>query len=174
MNWRRLFEFAGFQVVWIICALGSANGQSWPAVLATLAFLVLLIATGRPPRMFLGLALASAVTGAVVESAFAASGLMAYQASWPSTALAPVWIVALWAAFGATLPTTADLLGNRPWGKAALLGAVFGPLSYVAGEKLGAVAITASPLLAFGVIAIAWAGIYPALIALARRAVPDA
>ncbi|NBR12452.1 MAG: DUF2878 domain-containing protein, partial [Alphaproteobacteria bacterium] len=68
----------------------------------------------------------------------------------------PLWILALWLAF-ATLPD-----GALSWleGRTILqiiFGAVGGPLSYLAGEKLGAAELHGSFAYAMAVLAFAWA-----------------
>lgn len=171
-TWGRAAEFLGFQVVWIICAIGAARGSSLPAVLAALTFVAAQVVLGRRASALLAVSLASAALGALVESLFAATALIAYAAPWPATHLAPLWIVALWFAFGATLPATRQLLGDRPFVKAAGLGAIFGPLSYVAGESLGAVALGTPRSAVLAALCVAWAGLYPAVLALAGRLDP--
>ena len=52
--------------------------------------------------------------------------------------LAPYWIVALWMLFATTLNVTFRWLQPRP-ALAAALGAVFGPVSYIAGAAVGVI-----------------------------------
>lgn len=67
---------------------------------------------------------------------------------WP-----PLWLVCLWLLFATTLNHSLRWLSQR-WLLAAALGAIAGPLSYLAGERLGALSLNHAmlPLLAF-----AWA-----------------
>jgi hypothetical protein len=82
--------------------------------------------------------------------------------------IVPPWITALWIGF-ATLPRfSLAWLRGKPW-LAALLGGVAGPLSYLAGVRLGAVAVGAHPLLTFGVLAAEYALVTPLLLLLAPR-----
>jgi hypothetical protein len=48
----------------------------------------------------------------------------------------PVWLISLWLLFVTSLPLMQSLLQKKYW-LAALVGAVFGPLSYRAGEQFG-------------------------------------
>jgi hypothetical protein len=58
-------------------------------------------------------------------------------------------------------------LKGRPW-LASLLGALGGPLSYMAGEKLGGIRLE-NPEMALLALALAWAVIMPAIAALAQK-----
>lgn len=113
--------------------------------------------------------LAAAALGFVAESLLLANGLMRYSAPWPTDVLAPAWMVALWAAFGTTIETTRRLLGARPLSKSALLGAVFGPLAYLAGERLGALVFPGGAWPSVLAVAVIWALALPALVALQAR-----
>lgn len=167
MNWRVIAEFAGFQAVWLTCALGAAAGSNAPGVLAGLAFITVQLLR-HPSKSAILTMLASGVVGVLVESLLAGAGALRYAAAWPSPHLAPAWIVALWLAFGTTLATAARLLDPQSLPKAAMLGAVFGPLSYAAGAQLGALDIAAARWITFGAIAAAWAFAFPALLGLQR------
>lgn len=167
MNWRVIWEFAGFQAVWLSSAFGAAQGSN-AAGLAAAGVFVALQCVRRPTRAMILATLASGVLGALVESFFAETAVLGYAAPWPSPQFAPAWIVGLWLAFGTTLATTVELLGSRALLKAFLLGAVFGPLSYLAGAKIGALVITTPEWIGFGAIAAAWALVFPALVAFQR------
>lgn len=171
MSRRAFFEFAGFQCVWLTCAMGAAWGTSIPALLAAGIFVAMrVISCG--PAVVLPMALLSCAIGFLVESLFVGFGLIQYAAAWPSPHLAPAWIVALWLAFGATLETMAHVLGARAVVKASFLGAVFGPLSYAAGSRLGALEIEEPLWLAYCAFAGGWALSFPLLIAACRRVGP--
>ncbi|MFM9938293.1 MAG: DUF2878 domain-containing protein [Hyphomicrobiaceae bacterium] len=179
MNWRGIAEFAAFQVVWIACALGAAAGSNAIGVAAAGALIgVHLCARYQvSPAAAKGVALtvlACGIIGLAAESLLAAAGLVRYAAPWPSPHVAPPWVVALWLAFGTTLAATASLLGGRLAIAAVVLGAVFGPLSYLAGAKLGAVTIVAPQWQGYGAIAIIWAVAYPLLLQVSRPLHRDA
>jgi len=178
MTWPIAAQLAGFQLVWLACALGAASGRSAPGIAAAAAFLAVRLALDRRAldRRALdrrlgatGLAaLAGAALGFVAESVLVSIGLVRYAAPWPSAQLAPAWIVALWLAFGATLPIKARLLHGRPLA-AALLGALLAPLSYAAGARLAALETAAPHWPAYAAIALLWALALPLLIAAAGK-----
>lgn len=79
--------------------------------------------------------------------------------------LCPPWMTALWMAFASTLNGSMSWLSGRV-GVAALAGAVFGPMSYLAGERLGAIALNANTAVSLGILAVTWALLMPALLSI--------
>lgn len=169
MNGRVLAEYAVFNLVWLACALGAAFGSNVPGCVAAVVFALAQVALNPSRRARIKAIVASMVIGIGAESLLAAAGLFQYAAAWPSVSAAPVWIVSLWLAFGATLPSTARLLKPNPLGKAALIGGLLGPVPYLAGARLGA--LVASPPLwpAYLSTSLLWAIALPLLIALWLR-----
>ncbi len=60
--------------------------------------------------------------------------------NYAGAAVAPVWIVLLWVAVGLTLNHCLSMFKERPW-LGGLLAGLGAPLSYLGGERLGAVSI---------------------------------
>jgi uncharacterized protein (DUF697 family) len=81
-------------------------------------------------------------------------------------ALAPLWLTCLWPVLATTFNHAFAGLQRMPV-VAAILGAIGGYGSYVAGTALSAVEF-ADPVYGPVIIAVLWAGLFPALGALAR------
>ncbi len=164
---RLISNFVAFQLGWFGCVLGAANGTPaiGPVIVLAAAGLHLRLAA-RPVREA-ALLLAAAAIGLVFDSALVRAGWLSYPNGilWAGTA--PYWIIALWVAFATTLNVSLRWLRGRPW-IAAAFGAVGGPLSYLAGARLGAVEILDQQA-AVAALALGWAAITPLLVALARR-----
>jgi len=164
---RTLLNFAAFQLGWFACVLGAANGQPWmglPVVGLVIAIHLLL---AKRPFQETRLILVALATGLVADSLLASSGWLRYASPFPAAALAPYWILAMWALFATTLNVSMSWLKGKP-GLAVLLGAVFGPLSYMAGRRLGAlefVDFQAGTL----ALALTWALAMPLLMLAAAR-----
>jgi hypothetical protein len=158
-----------FQIVWFSCAVGAAQGRSWPGILATVLLVALHLTTASHWKSAALTVLAAGALGFFAETLLVVTGLVRYSASWPTPMLAPAWIVALWLAFGATLEPTRRLLGPNALVTAIFLGSVLGPLSYFAGERLGALALAPPPWLSYLAVAMIWALALPALMTVERR-----
>jgi len=134
---RTLLNFAAFQLGWFACVLSAANGLPWLGISVTgLAIALHLMRTDRPAQEA-RLILVAIATGFVVDSVLASSGWLRYASPAPVVEMAPFWILAMWALFATTLNVSMSWLKGKP-GLAVLLGAVCGPLSYMAGQRLGA------------------------------------
>ena len=172
MRWRLIAEWVGFQLVWLMCALGAAQGWNAPGMIAAAMFIVAVLAMkGWPSSEYLPI-LASGAVGLVAESTLVSTELVRFAAPWPSPQLAPAWIVALWLAFGATLSTMASLLGQYLVIKASVIGFVAGPLAYWAGARLGAIELTGPAPLTYLAIALIWAVALPSLLIFRLRMRP--
>jgi Protein of unknown function (DUF2878) len=159
-----LLKLAMFQIVWLSCAIGAGRGLSWPGILSAAILVALHLASASPLSRVAMPVLAAGALGCLAETLLATSGLVKYAAPWPSEAFAPVWIIALWLAFGTTLESTRGLLGKIGFVKIALLGLVVGPLSYLAGERLNALMFPKGSWRGYLAVAIVWAIALPALL----------
>ena len=164
----RALNFVASQAVWLLSLLGAGSGWHWLGAVAFALFLALHLWVSRTPRVDAMLALVAAGFGLVLDTGFAQAGVLAYAAPLPLAGIAPYWILVMWGNFGLTLNSSLAWLQQRPLG-GALLGAVGGPLAYIAGVKLGAASVTVSPLVANAVIGLSWALALPLLLRLAGR-----
>jgi uncharacterized protein DUF2878 len=168
-----LLKLVLFQIVWLASAIGAAQGWSWPGIVTAVALVGWHLATAPRWRLAAMTVLAAGILGLIAESLLVAAGLLRYSGTYPTASLAPAWIVALWLAFSTTLETTRRLLGSHPFAKSACLGSCLGPLSYLAGERLGALAVTQARWPSYLAVAIIWGIAYPALLALEGRLTED-
>jgi hypothetical protein len=160
-------NFVAFQLGWFACVLGAARNLPWLGpVVVTLIVLVTGWFAPRRDSFLLLLGLSGAV-GLCWDSALAASGLIAYAPGPITPPLAPLWILALWLLFASTFNLSMRWLQSRML-LAAALGAVAAPLSYLAGERLGALRLL-RPEGALLAQAVGWALMMPVLLSFARR-----
>ena len=163
----QVLSFVLFQLAWLGAVVGAA--ERWPAlgtacVLAAVAFHVAVAPRPRDELAFVAIAVA---IGFLVESAVVAQGHVVYPSGQPVAWLAPYWIVALWGLLATAPNVTLRWLKRRP-ALAALLGAICGPASFLAGVRLGGARfVDATPALV--TLAFAWAVLLPTLMALSSR-----
>ena len=163
----KLINFAVFQLGWFACVLGAAWGRPWLGTAIALAIVGWHLGCAPRPRAELALVLAAAGIGALWDSLLAALGWIEYPNGTLIAATAPHWMVALWMLFATTLNSSLDWLKGKRW-LAAGFGAVGGPLGYLAGERLGALALV-EPTAALIALAGGWAVLAPLLSVIARR-----
>lgn len=153
---EKLISFFLFQIAWFVAVLGGAHDLDFVASCPALALFAFHILNNHQ-RWFEATASIATIfaMGVLIEIILLKSGVITYHGLTSSTSFPPLWILALWLAF-ATLPD-----GALAWleGRIVLqivFGALGGPLSYVAGEKLGAVQLNPSFTYAMVVLAVAW------------------
>jgi len=164
---KMLLNYGVFQVGWFACVLGAAYGRPWMGpMVVSLAVGLHLAGAARPRREALLLAL-SALIGLVFDTLLLQTGWVDYPNGWWLPGAAPYWMVAMWVLFGTTLNLSMRWLHGRPW-LAFTFGFIGGPLSYLAGERLGAMMLvqTGPALVA---LAIGWGLVLPLLFWLAAK-----
>lgn len=176
---RRLgANILGFQVTWFACVGGA--GAGYPLLGPAVAFLwlglhltsldgkALHAGSQTSDRLIeIRLLIASACTGYVLDSALVLAGAMWFPAHAGPAAPTTPWMVALWAAFAATLRHSMNWLRRR-YILGAAAGAVFGPVAYRTGVALDAISV-AEPPVAWLAIAGAWGLAMPTLLWLRER-----
>lgn len=168
-----VMNFVLFQLGWVISVVGAAHGYVLAGVGYAAAWALLHHWSLREGRLHeLLFVLASAVFGFVVDSLLVMAGVIAFpeyaRLGSPST----VWMACLWLMFAMTLRHSLGWL-RRQYLLAASLGAVFGPLAYWAGSRIGAIRLDAE-ILPLGAIGVAWAMSMIGLLALERHMRPQA
>ena len=164
---RQLANFAIFEAAWFACILGVAHARPLWGTAAVVAAIAWHVAISKRPATELALAGVLCAIGLVAESGALALGHVAYPAGQPVAWLAPYWMVALWGEFAIALNVTLRWLRRRPW-LAGLLGAVFGPLSFLGGVRLGGARFVDEPA-ALVTLVVMWAALMPLVIALSIR-----
>ncbi len=162
-----LANFAAFQVGWFSSVLGAAAGMPWIGPLVFLGVLALHLRLARIPFNELGLVIACGIVGLWYDSLLVTFGWVSYPAGQWHATLAPYWIVTMWMLFGTTLNASLGWLRNRP-ALAIVLGGIAGPLSYLAGEKLGAMSFDNFEAAIFA-LTVGWALMLPLLTRLATE-----
>jgi hypothetical protein len=80
---------------------------------------------------------------------------------------APNWLIMMWALFATTINLSMRWLKGR-WALAVFMGAVFGPLAFIGGERLGAVVFLDSTL-SMITLSVGWGLLMPLLLWIAER-----
>ena len=162
-----LINLSLFKAGWLAAVFSAA--ASLPGVgtaVIAIAALVHVSLSDRPQDELRLLALAAAI-GFAWESSLVASGLVTYGSGMLLPGFAPYWIVAMWVLFATTINIGMRWL-RKSTTIAVLTGAVGGPLSFLAGEKAGAVTFS-EPQIALFVIGLGWALFLPLLVRYAAR-----
>ncbi len=164
---QMLINFIAFQVGWFSSVLGAASDMPWLGPLVFVGVAAIHLSQAGRPELELGLVLACGIIGTWFDSFLVAMSWVAYPSGQFSPFLAPFWIITMWMLFATTLNRSMGWLRGR-FALAALLGAIAGPGSYIAGQKLGGIEFV-DPGAAIVALAIGWAVLMPLLMMLAER-----
>lgn len=132
-----------FKVNWIACVVG---GTFWGV--GGIACLIAFSFWAKSWRVDLPLVLILSLTGAVLDTMWIYLGILDYQSP-----IAPLWIIMLWAGLAFTIHHAMSLFIHRPLLGATLSG-LAAPVTYLSGERLGAV-IVPDPLM-LSVVMVTW------------------
>lgn len=162
-----LVNFIGFQIGWFACVLGAANDKELLGMIIALGIVIYHVVAQADPINELKLVLVAVVIGLFWETWVLSFSILRYPSHPEALFWAPTWLIMMWALFATTINLSMGWLKGR-WVLAVLMGAIFGPLAFVAGEKLGAV-VFLDLILSMIVLAIGWGLLMPLLLWLAER-----
>jgi hypothetical protein len=162
-----IYNFALFHVGWLACVVGAASNMS--VLGSTIAVLLIAVHLYRVAnfRAELYLILAAVVIGFTWETFLLTQQWLAYAGATLNSSLAPYWLVVMWALFATTINVSMSWMKNR-WLLAVVMGAIFGPMAFIAGEKLGAVEFLDSQR-ALIALAVGWSILMPLILWIAEK-----
>ena len=161
-------NFIFFQLGWLCCVIGGANANySWAGVVVVALIVAIHLYRAIETRNEAILLALSVAIGTAWDSSLTMAGVLQFDNGLIFNAIAPYWLIAMWALFATTLNVSMKWMKGKYF-LASLFGAVGGPLAYLAGHKLGAVEFS-NTVTAMAAIGAGWAIIMPLLVILAER-----
>lgn len=148
-TWSAVPQLALHQAGWWACVLW----MGWLGPSIMMAFLIIhLLVMRNQWKIELWLIALSTLLGIVLDNALAMTGCVSYVGV-IVIGQSPLWLVAIWAGFGATLRhSQAMLMKSIP--VAIGTGIVGGPLAYMGGEKLERMTVHGLP--GWSAVSILW------------------
>ena len=164
---KTLANFLLFQLGWFACVLGGAGQWHWVGTMVVILIAAWHLSSASDLSAELKLLVSALVIGVCWESFLVGTQLLQYGHGQLVSSLAPHWIVAMWVLFATTFNVSLRWLKQR-WMLAAVLGAVGGPMAFLAGQKLDAVVMpnTAQALI---ILSVGWMILTPILVLVSER-----
>ncbi len=148
-------NLAGFQLIWWLSVLLGNTALPW-VVLILILHLVF-----HPNRISeLAVMLVCALCGIAVDASLTVAGVFVFP---ESGLILPLWLIALWFAFCATLRQGLVWFRGHYW-LAALLGGFSAALTYIGAAGLGAVELGLPIWQVFLLLALIWSLLFPCLV----------
>jgi len=157
-----------FQLGWFACVLGGAYDQVLLGSIIAMAVIAYHIHRANDTVQELRLLTLALIIGLVYESIVTSQGLARYSHGQVFDFIAPLWMILMWPLFATTLNLSMRWLKTLAPLLIALIGGLFAPLAYYAGNRLGAVEYD-NFILSMGIISIAWAVLLPALVTISLK-----
>ena len=159
---NRFINAIGFQIGWFVCIASVRYDQEILALLFCGVLVGLHLFYSNAPLIDFKLSLIALVLGVVVDSSLQYFSVISFY-GWGLGPLSPFWLWMVWVMFALTLNYSLAFLLNRHLLLSAIAGLLFGPLSYIAGAKLGAAGFDNS-LSHLAVLGMIWMLTLPALV----------
>lgn len=159
---RRQFlwiNFVWFQLIWLVAVYFTTRGLCF----LTLSLLLHFYLTPSRRHDLLTM-LSVTLVGAGADALLKQTGVMIFA----DGVLLPFWLLMLWAHFALALNHGMSWLTRIPWYLQAIFGGVFGPLSYYAGYKMGAVSFPLAIQNTLFILALVWFCLLPAYLILTQ------
>lgn len=166
-----LLNLALYQAGWFACVLGAAHGFAWLGAGIGIALLIVHLGLCREPVKETATVLLIALAGSVLDSVQAFMGVFVFLSGYWNQWMAPFWITVMWLQFATLFHFALFWLSGR-YLLSAFLGAVGGPMAFLAGERLGAAIFPCSYRFSLSVLAVVWALVLPACVFVADRFKP--
>ncbi len=144
-----------FQIGWFICVL---YGNLWAGLFTGLTLVLHFVYSPIKGRDLVALGLSLAI-GFVHDAVLLGESLIHFTETRDTS---PLWVLCVWALLGINLNHSLRWVYERPW-IGAVLGAICGPLSYLAGERLSSASWLSTNLLVdvVPVLVVMWALVLP-------------
>ena len=170
---RQAWSVLGLNIGWFACVLGAAWDVHWLSVLIVPVLVAIHLAVVGRARAVPAVLLmaASLVFGVVLDTTLILLGTFEPNRWLIPHPVTTIWLLMLWVNFSLALNESLQFL-QRHLLIAAVMGALFGPMAYLAASRLGAIHIINPTNRALVMICIAWAAAMP-LISLTARSLYD-
>lgn len=155
-------NYLAYQSGWLACVVGAGAGYGREGAALALLLTAAHLVAARDRATEARLVALAVLTGLALERWQIGAGTYASLANAGPGGAPPLWLLALWAQFATTFRYSLASILRRPRAAAAF-GALGGPAAFLAGERLGAVALGAPLGLSLARLSVAWAGAMLAL-----------
>jgi len=168
MNKPIIINFLLFQIGWFGCVLAGAYGPALTGSLLAMIIIAYHLYHANHTMHELRLLIFALIIGLVFESIVTWQDLARYSHGQVFDIIAPLWMILMWPLFATTLNLSMRWLKSLAPLLIAIIGAIFAPLAYLAGSRIGAVEYNNIGL-SLSIIAIAWATLLPALVSFSQK-----
>ena len=156
MNINNIINIIGFQLCWWSCVLFAKTDYYYTGPFFMACFIFFHLWKVSKKNFEIKLILIFSILGTVIDSLIMQTKILSYEGLYSSALpIAPLWITAMWCGFSATVNHSMSWL-DKKWFLSVILGAVFGPLSYITAAKFEAISLSSDITIVVVVLAVVW------------------
>ena len=161
---KGFWNLISVNIGWLACISGAAWGHYWLGlVVVPILFVIHITAIERRKiRKIFIVALATTAIGFLMDTTLIIVGALEPNRWLMPAPFTTIWDLMIWANFSLTLDASLRFLQKRPL-VAALLGAIFAPGSYYAGDRLGALKFSEPVISSLLWVGVVWLFAMPCL-----------
>lgn len=160
---KKIINNLSYQAIWWSSVIGAIINRpliGFYVMLPVLALHFLYIARDKREIFLLIIA---AIAGTAMDTLLNLFNIVQYSGTFDFAHwLAPIWITSMWIGFSMTVNHSLSWLNNKKF-LGFILGMIFGPLAYVAGQRYGAVKFVAPDFWPLILLSVLWGVIIPSL-----------
>jgi hypothetical protein len=168
MNRDAVINQVFFQLSWPACVVGAAYNWLWAGYIVVGGMALWQLSPKRRHRLDFRLLAICLPLGLLMDSAWVQLGLLEFATPWPSSQIAPLWILLLWVALALVINHSLSAFKHRLV-LIGLIGGIGSPMSYFAGSRFGAVEWVAPAWQVVLATGLSWGVVVPLLFWLARE-----
>lgn len=161
---KGLWNLISANIGWLACIIGAAKDHHWLGlVVVPILFVIHIVVIERQKiRKIFIVALATMAIGFLMDTALIIAGTVQPKRWVMMAPFTTVWDLLIWANFSLTLDTSLRFLQKRPLA-AAFLGAICAPMTYYAGDRLGALHFSEPAFRGLLWVGVIWLFVMPCL-----------
>jgi hypothetical protein len=164
----RFINFLLYQTGWFACVLGAAWDFQWLGVCIALCLVGIHFWLATDRTLQIKLALVATALGLLVDCTQLWAGVFTFSRGRVFAWLPPPFMTVLWIQFATTFRYCMSWLSGR-YRLSAAFGLLGAPLSFYAGERLGAIEFLSPRPLHFAVLGCLWSVVVPLLVYISDR-----
>lgn len=167
---NRFSNALGFQLGWWSCIFAVKHDYEIVALIFSGLLVGLHLWLSKNRTSEIQVAISTWLIGTLVDSSLQYFSIIHFY-GWTLYELSPFWLWMLWVLFALTLDSSLYILKKISLVWSALVGSLFGPLSYIGGSELGAAKFDYSTI-HLTILSGTWLILMPCLVFLAQKISP--
>jgi len=166
---KKIINNLSYQIIWWVSVFGAIYNFPLAGVYVMIPLLAIHFILIAQDKREIYLLIVAALAGTAMDTVLNIFDIVNYSGTLPFAQwLAPLWITSMWIGFSMTVNHSLKWLANKK-ALGFLLGMIFGPLAYFAGQRYGAVDLYEPTIVPGIILSLLWGLIIPSLYVVSEK-----